>query len=62
MIPPCDKINKRPPLGVMPREIWETNRIQELSRAIYMYSNYKVSPVMLEWIEELKELVNKYKE
>ncbi len=43
------------PLGVIPRNIFEEQRVQELCRALYDYSRYKELKVdlMHEWAEEL---------
>ena len=48
--------NIKLPLGVMPKYIYEEQRIQDICRALYEYSNYdtiKEKQIMLEWSEEL---------
>jgi hypothetical protein len=52
-----DKETIKPPLGVMPKEIWKEKRIQELCRALYERSYYKLDPSMLKWTHELYELL-----
>jgi hypothetical protein len=48
----------KPPIGIMPRHIWEAQRLDELRGAIYRYfhANLQISP---EWIEEYNELLKK---
>ena len=46
---------QKPPLGLMPRDIWNRIRISDIFEAMVRYSqNNKPSP--LEWIEELEDL------
>lgn len=52
---------KRPPLGVMPRYIWEERRLEELRDAIYRYIS-DVIHVPPAWIEEYNELIEKRKQ
>lgn len=56
---------KRPPLGIMPKEIYykrvEQQRFLELCSAISRYYNAGL-PIRIEWIEEYNELVIKYNE
>ena len=50
---------KKPPLGVMPKEIWIEKRKLDLSRAINEYVAARI-PFKHEWIDELKDLVTRY--
>lgn len=47
----------KPPLGVMPKQIYELQRIQDLCRALYEYSHYDDSNLesMIKWSEELTD-------
>lgn len=45
----------KPPLGVMPKNIWQWKRCQELARAIHQYFDAGMTPSQI-WIEELSEL------
>jgi hypothetical protein len=47
----------KPPLGVMPRDIYELQRVQELTRALYDYSRYEELDLelMLKWADELDD-------
>lgn len=47
---------KKPPLGIMPRWIWERKRCREIAEAIDRYT-YAEKPIPAEWIEEYNELV-----
>lgn len=50
----------KPPLGVMPKSIWVDNRKRDLARAIFEYVDQNPNqPLLLEWLDELKELVRK---
>ena len=43
-----------PPLGVMPRNYWIENRVDDIHEAMERYRRYKyIIPV--EWVEELAE-------
>lgn len=47
----------KPPLGVMPKEIWEEKRMKDLSRAICEYINVGLYPKVLSyWLSELETL------
>lgn len=48
---------EKPPIGVMPRWLFEKQRIKELSRAIYAYTDCCTSEekLILEWAKELHE-------
>jgi len=49
---------KKPPLGIIPKEFWEGQRLTELMGAISRYySDYREIPI--EWIEEYNELIKK---
>lgn len=49
----------KPPIGVMPKEIWKWHRAKELSGAIRRYSD-KYMKIPIEWVEEYNELVKSY--
>jgi hypothetical protein len=49
----------RPPLGVIPKDIWEYKRMQDLSRAIKEYIDCGRFEPVKEWIEELSHLLSK---
>lgn len=56
-----DKCNAiKPPLGVMPKYIWEEKRIQELSRATKEYSECGMINKTTAWVEELHELIHRH--
>jgi len=48
----------KPPLGIQPRYIWESFRLQELGEAIERYLSVNKT-IPLKWIEEFNELVAK---
>jgi len=50
---------QKPPIGIMPKKMWDTIRIECLANAINRYSEAKV-PVPYEWAEEYMLLVNRY--
>ena len=53
--------NCKPPIGLKPRWLHETNRIQDIIDAIKRYSEAK-EPIPIEWVDELNELtMNLYK-
>ena len=54
-------VYKKPPLGIMPRYLWEESRIKELIMAIKRYEKENV-PVPNEWLIELKDLITRRKE
>jgi hypothetical protein len=62
-----DKIYVKPPLGVIPKEIYDIKRIQELCRALLEYSTYSTSMeeddinYMIDWCNELCERLVDYK-
>ena len=47
----------KPPLGVMPRNLFERQRVQELSRALYEYidAGNKDYDMLVKWSEELQD-------
>jgi len=49
----------KPPLGIIPKEYWERQRLTELQAAISRYYN-EYCEIPTEWIEEYNELVAKY--
>lgn len=49
---------KKPPLGIMPRYIWESDRLIQLSNAIYRYLSASCF-IPIEWIAEYNELCKK---
>jgi hypothetical protein len=62
-----ERIEKReakpkPPLGVMPKYLYEEKRIMDLCRALYEYSQYKIdedtTKSMTDWTIELCERLN----
>lgn len=49
-------VQTKPPLGVMPKDIYEYKRVQDLCRALYEYSIYGINyDLMLKWSKELVE-------
>lgn len=55
---PDRTVKKKPPLGIMPRWIWERKRCREIAEAICRYT-YAGKSIPAEWIEEYNELVEK---
>lgn len=54
-------MESRPPLGVMPTDIWIQKRKQDLTRAIHEYVAARIeTKSILMWIEELRDLVERY--
>lgn len=51
----------KPPLGVMPRDIWDRKRQEELADAMLRYLEAGMK-VPLEWIEEYNEISDRSKE
>lgn len=47
----------KPPLGLKPKYIHDKARVKEILDAIERYS-YQRFPVPIEWIEELRELID----
>jgi hypothetical protein len=52
-----DMIYKKPPLGVIPKEIWKETRILEPTRAIYEYSSVGDYKTIKKWVSELQQLL-----
>ena len=52
--------DKKPPLGIKPRHIVDSERINEIGEAICRYLNEDYA-IPLEWIEEYNELVGRIK-
>lgn len=51
-------INKKPPLGIEPKWMWEERRLEDLKKTIERYyKNGLVIPI--EWIEEYNDLLIK---
>ena len=51
--------NKKPPLGIMPRELWEERRIREILAAMKRYEKENV-PIPQEWARELRDLITNW--
>ena len=52
--------DKKPPLGVKPRHLHDTERIDEIGEAILRYLSEDYA-IPLEWVEEYNELVGRLK-
>jgi hypothetical protein len=52
--------DERPPLGLMPRYIWELQRLEAIKEAVDRYVKAK-KLIPAEWIEEYNELVGRLK-
>jgi len=50
--------NQKPPLGIMPRYIWDESRLIQLEQAIERRI-WKVNTIPIEWIEERNELIER---
>lgn len=51
--------NKRPPLGLKPKSLWEYDRLKEIEGAIKRYiENCRLIPI--EWVQEYNELAEKW--
>lgn len=50
---------KKPPLGIIPKDIWEMQRLKELMEAISRYYN-DIRVIPIKWIEEYNELIIKH--
>ena len=50
-------VKPKPPLGVMPKNIYELKRVQDLCRALYEYSTYEEIDyeLMIKWSDELND-------
>ena len=51
-------MSDKPPLGIMPKKIWEMHRANELLSAIERYSYARIW-VPNQWFEDLRYLINK---
>ena len=53
----------KPPLGVMPKNIYELKRVHEISRALFEYSYHTEEnyDLMIKWAEELVERLSNLK-
>jgi hypothetical protein len=54
----------KPPLGIMPKYIYEIKRIQDIVRALNDYTQYDVIDnidIMIEWSKELTERLENLK-
>lgn len=49
---------KIPPLGIMPRQIWESRRVMDILKAMDRYVEAN-TPIPLNWVEEYNELIKK---
>ena len=50
---------KKPPLGVIPRHLWDEERLEALNDAIYRYNSAGMVP-HIEWLQERDELERRY--
>jgi hypothetical protein len=50
------KINKKYPLGIIPRNLWLEERLQELTKAIIRYVEEKVI-MPAEWVDEYRSIL-----
>lgn len=51
--------NKKPPIGITPRWLLDEKRAKEIQEAIYRYKAADY-PIPIEWVEELKDLYERY--
>lgn len=51
--------NSKPPIGIMPKKIWDYTRMENLKEAIYRYCEAG-KEVPFEWIDEYNSLINLY--
>lgn len=51
--------NKKPPIGIQPKFIWEVQRIEDLVSAMNRYINAGLE-IPVEWVENYNELIIKY--
>lgn len=58
--PICDHIdikpNSKPPLGLMPKYVWQEQRLHEVSAAIERRMKAFSYTIPIEWVEEYNEL------
>ena len=50
-------MSEKPPLGIMPRYIWNTRRMADILDAMERYTNARKA-IPVEWLIELRELIN----
>lgn len=50
------EMNRKPPLGLMPENIWIQMRIEEIKQAIERYINANIE-VPIHWISEYNKLL-----
>lgn len=53
-----ESLIEKPPLGIMPRYIWDESRLTQLEQAIERRI-VKVNTIPIEWIEERNELIER---
>jgi hypothetical protein len=53
-----DNYTERPPLGLMPKYIWDLKRFYQVCEAISNYYNAG-KKILISWIEEYNELIEK---
>lgn len=51
---------ERPPIGIMPRWLWEEQRLHDLEATIHRFVEAR-QPINPDWIDEQRELYNKVK-
>ncbi len=51
-------INEKPPLGAIPKEIWDWKRVEHLKDTFYRFLNAN-KEIPNEWLEEYNDLVKK---
>jgi len=50
---------KKPPIGVIPRYLWDEERLEAINDAIKQYWNAGMTPP-IEWFHEREELESRY--
>jgi len=59
--PLLDEVSQKPPIGLIPENIWEQQRIEDLSKAINRYiMNGVFSPQINIWIDELQKRLRNF--
>jgi len=56
MLEPVEEEHQKPPLGIMPKDIWLANRKVELKETVIRYVNAGL-PLPQEWVDEYNEFV-----
>jgi hypothetical protein len=51
----------KPPLGIIPKKIWDLQRLNDLNEAINRYTAFG-KEIPIEWVGEYNNLVKLYKE